>query len=126
MPKRLAELGRKQVGMATSTAKYKPYPAYKPSVVEWLGEIPAHWEVNRLKVTVQNFQNGVWGAEPNGENEIACVRVADFDRIRLRAHMDKPTFAARLSQASFRHTYFILAICYLRVQEGAKSNQSVL
>ncbi|MDI3499278.1 MAG: type restriction enzyme protein [Synergistaceae bacterium] len=23
----------------------KPYPAYKPSGVEWLGEVPAHWEV---------------------------------------------------------------------------------
>ena len=35
--------------MATLTAKYKPYPAYKDSGVEWLGEIPAHWEVKRLK-----------------------------------------------------------------------------
>ena len=91
MPKGLAELRRKQSKMQTLTEKYKPYPAYRPSGVEWLGEVPTHWEVNRLKVTVQNFQNGVWGAEPNGENEIACVRVADFDRIRLRAHMDKPT-----------------------------------
>ena len=35
--------------MATLTEKYKPYRAYKPSGVEWLGEIPAHWEVRRLK-----------------------------------------------------------------------------
>ena len=34
---------------ATLTNKYKPYLAYKPSGVEWLGEIPAHWEVRRLK-----------------------------------------------------------------------------
>ena len=27
----------------------EPYPAYRPSGVEWLGEIPAHWEVRRLK-----------------------------------------------------------------------------
>ena len=26
-----------------------PYPAYKSSGVEWLGHIPAHWEVRRLK-----------------------------------------------------------------------------
>ena len=25
------------------------YPAYKPSGVEWLGEIPEHWEVKKLK-----------------------------------------------------------------------------
>ncbi|MDE2780759.1 MAG: restriction endonuclease subunit S [Chloroflexota bacterium] len=35
--------------MATLTAKYQPYPAYKPSGVAWLGEIPAHWEIKRLK-----------------------------------------------------------------------------
>ncbi|MES2074275.1 MAG: type I restriction endonuclease subunit S [Pseudomonadota bacterium] len=27
---------------------YKPYPAYKDSGVEWLGPVPAHWEVRRL------------------------------------------------------------------------------
>jgi type I restriction enzyme, S subunit len=31
------------------TTRWKPYPAYKDSGIEWLGEIPAHWEVNRLK-----------------------------------------------------------------------------
>ena len=30
-------------------SEYRPYPAYKDSGVEWLGEIPAHWEVKRLK-----------------------------------------------------------------------------
>lgn len=29
--------------------KYKPYPAYKDARVEWLGEIPAHWEIRALK-----------------------------------------------------------------------------
>jgi len=31
----------------------KPYPAYKPSGVEWLGEVPAHWEVLRTKYIFQ-------------------------------------------------------------------------
>jgi len=29
--------------------RLKPYPAYKAAGAEWLGEIPAHWEVKRLK-----------------------------------------------------------------------------
>ena len=29
--------------------KYQTYPAYKDSGVEWLGEVPEHWEVKRLK-----------------------------------------------------------------------------
>lgn len=26
-----------------------PYPKYRPTGIEWLGEVPAHWEVKRLK-----------------------------------------------------------------------------
>jgi type I restriction enzyme S subunit len=32
----------------------KPYPSYKHSGVEWLGRVPAHWEVERLKSSVTN------------------------------------------------------------------------
>ncbi|MBC1195406.1 restriction endonuclease subunit S [Microcystis aeruginosa BLCCF158] len=31
------------------TKKWQPYPTYKDSGVEWLGAIPEHWEVNKLK-----------------------------------------------------------------------------
>ena len=27
--------------------KWRPYPKYKPSGVEWLGDVPEHWEVKR-------------------------------------------------------------------------------
>ncbi len=33
----------------TLHARTKPYPAYKPSGVEWLSDVPSHWEVKRLK-----------------------------------------------------------------------------
>lgn len=29
--------------------KYKKYPSYKDSGVEWLGKVPEHWEVSKLK-----------------------------------------------------------------------------
>ena len=29
--------------------RFRPYPEYRDSGVEWLGEIPAHWDVRRLK-----------------------------------------------------------------------------
>ena len=37
-----------------------PYPTYKPSGVEWLGEVPAHWEIPRIKQVCS--QSGVYGA----------------------------------------------------------------
>ena len=36
-------------GNSPMTPTPQPYPAYKPSDVEWLGDVPAHWEVRRLK-----------------------------------------------------------------------------
>ncbi len=35
--------------MGKSKAPFPLYPAYKPSGAAWLGDIPAHWEVRRLK-----------------------------------------------------------------------------
>ena len=34
---------------AEALRRFKPYPAYKDSGVEWLAEIPAHWGLRRLK-----------------------------------------------------------------------------
>ena len=31
------------------TTDLKPYPAYKPSGVKWLGDVPEHWHVRRLR-----------------------------------------------------------------------------
>ena len=33
----------------TNPATLGPYPAYKPSGIDWFGDIPAHWDVRRLK-----------------------------------------------------------------------------
>jgi type I restriction enzyme, S subunit len=32
-----------------TTGKWKPYPEYKNSDVEWLGDVPGHWEIKPLK-----------------------------------------------------------------------------
>jgi type I restriction enzyme S subunit len=53
---------------------------------------PAHWRTMRLKETVVACRNGTWGEEPRGgTGDIICVRVTDFDRLRLRARLRNPT-----------------------------------
>ena len=79
---------------AACIAGLDPSPRLKPSGVEWLGDVPEHWEVDRLKWSVSGMVNGVWGEEPDGDNDIACVRVADFDRRSFRVHFDDPTMRA--------------------------------
>jgi type I restriction enzyme S subunit len=62
--------------------KFPPYPEYKPSGVEWLGDVPAHWSVKAIK-----WESAVLrGASPrpiddpvyfDDEGEYAWVRISD-------------------------------------------------
>lgn len=68
------------------------YSQYKDSGVEWLGLIPQHWDIDRFKWSIASAKNGVWGDERQGDrNDIICIRVADFDRIRLAVDLPDPT-----------------------------------
>ena len=43
---------------ASAAFHLQPYPAYKPSGVDWLGDVPAHWEVRRLRDSVAGCIGG--------------------------------------------------------------------
>lgn len=43
------------------TRGIRPNVATKPSGVEWIGEIPAHWEIKRLKFLTEQITNGFVG-----------------------------------------------------------------
>ena len=43
-------------------ADLKPYPAYKDSGVEWLGEVPEHWGVLQLRRVALNRCDGPFGS----------------------------------------------------------------
>ena len=55
MEKLLPDIAANSLGSAVTAERYRPYPAYRDSGVEWLGDIPEHWDVKRLKefATVQ-------------------------------------------------------------------------
>ena len=81
----------------------RPYPAYKPSGVLWLGDVPEHWAIERLSTSVESQINGVWGSDPNGTDDLPCIRVADFDRRNHRIRTDKLTLrSVRSSERSGR------------------------
>ncbi|MCU6667008.1 restriction endonuclease subunit S [Silvania hatchlandensis] len=61
-------------------AKYKAYPEYKDSGVEWLGEVPLNWHIHSLKRAIDSCTNGVWGGEPDDKHDLIVLRVADFER----------------------------------------------
>ena len=46
----------------------KPYPDYKPSGVEWLGDVPEHWDISKIKnlahSNYKSFTDGDWIESP--------------------------------------------------------------
>ncbi|MDK2063238.1 restriction endonuclease subunit S [Aliarcobacter butzleri] len=60
----------------------KKYTSYKDSDVEWLGKIPEHWEVNKLKY-ISNVYNGATpssGTERFWNGTISWVTPTDFNK----------------------------------------------
>lgn len=60
-------------------------------MTNWQPTAPTSWRIHRLKWCFVSCRNGVWGDEPNGEDDIVVVRVADFDRVGFRVSLDNPT-----------------------------------
>jgi len=69
--------------------RFKPYRAYKDSSVEWLGEIPAHWEVKRLWHLTPSDRRIMYGIVlpgPNVDVGVPIVKGGDVSPERL--HLD--------------------------------------
>ena len=59
----------------------QPYPAYKDSGVEWLGEVPEHWCERPLKRVARIDNSGSYGEEPAGsECVLPVATTAQIDR----------------------------------------------
>lgn len=60
---------------------------YKDSGVEWLGKVPKHWKVDRIKDKTTAVVGGDWGNDIDSEadgNDIVVLRVADLDDIYFK------------------------------------------
>ena len=72
-------------------AELKPYPAYKDSGIEWLGEIPKHWEVKPIRVLAnpgyRTFTDGDWIEAPFITN--AGIRLIQTGNIGIGHFRDK-------------------------------------
>ena len=56
--------------------KLPPYPKYKASGVEWLGEVPGHWDVKRLKMAVLLSDHKV---EADEENPVPYIGLENIE-----------------------------------------------
>lgn len=61
--------------------------SYKNSSIEWLGDIPEHWKIDRIKDKTTAVVGGDWGNDPDSETEgenVVVLRVADLDDIYFK------------------------------------------
>ena len=81
----------------------QPYSSYKPSGVEWLGRVPAHWNVRRVK-QVSHVQGGfAFPSSSFGDEGIPVVRMSDIERgvlcldsaVRIPEHGCKDDYALK-------------------------------
>jgi len=68
----------------------KPYPTYKDSGIEWIGEIPKDWEVKKLKY----FDSVIMGQSPDSED---CNK----DRIGISFLQGNADFSSQILSQAF-------------------------
>lgn len=64
--------------------KLKPYPKYKPSGVEWLGDVPEGWEVHPLK-RVASVRYGLGQPPKESSGGLPLIRATNIDSGRILA-----------------------------------------
>ena len=58
--------------------KTKAYPKYKPSGVEWLGDVPEHWEVKKLKHVSDTSTGFAFSSDDYTDDGIPLIRIGDI------------------------------------------------
>jgi type I restriction enzyme, S subunit len=71
-------------------AGVKPYPKYRDSSVEWIGQMPDHWAVQPSKTLLSSVTGGSWGSDPGTDAvDALCIRGTDFNHVLLTADITK-------------------------------------
>jgi type I restriction enzyme, S subunit len=55
------------------------YPAYKNSGLEWLGTIPEHWKVKRVKAITSTHKQGYYTEQAYVDDGVKLARITDID-----------------------------------------------
>lgn len=85
-------------GFVAEKGKYVPYPAYRDSGVEWLGVIPSHWEVKRLK-RVATWNEEVLPDWTDPDLELTYVDIGSVDARDGIVEKEHLTFEAAPTRA---------------------------
>ncbi|BEM07159.1 MULTISPECIES: restriction endonuclease subunit S [Serratia] len=96
-------------------AKYKAYPEYKDSGVEWLGEVPSHWEILSAKRMFQSVRTPAYKSD---EQLAASQKYGVIPQSLMMQLNDSKVMLALKGTESFRHVETNNFVISLRSFEG--------
>ncbi|MCX8987308.1 restriction endonuclease subunit S [Citrobacter portucalensis] len=96
-------------------AKYKAYPEYKDSGVEWLGEVPSHWEILSAKRMFQSVRTPAYKSD---EQLAASQKYGVIPQSLMMQLNDSKVMLALKGTESFRHVEANNFVISLRSFEG--------
>ncbi|PVZ81034.1 restriction endonuclease subunit S [Serratia sp. S1B] len=96
-------------------AKYKAYPEYKDSGVEWLGEVPSHWEILSAKRMFQSVRTPAYKSD---EQLAASQKYGVIPQALMMQLNDSKVMLALKGTESFRHVEANNFVISLRSFEG--------
>ena len=117
------------------------YPSYKSSGVEWIGDIPEHWDIRRLGAALSDT---VGGGTPSTTNELywavedeeglAWVAIADMSSVAEVLRTEKRITALGLASARLRilargtiiYSMYASVGSVARLGVSATTNQAIL
>lgn len=71
------------------TAKHRRYSAYSPSGFSWLGDLPSHWTIRRLKFVARSQPSNVDKKSADGEIPVRLCNYVDvYKNDYIRSDMD--------------------------------------
>ena len=101
-----------------------PYPAYKPSGVDWLGNVPAYWKVEQLG-RIGRFSKGSGGTKADEVPEgVPCIRYGDLytsHKFHIRASRSCVSEADSLDYTPLRYGDILFAGSGETIEEIGKS-----
>ena len=75
----------REIRIIRENPRFRRYPEYKESGVDWIEEIPNHWRYSRLKFHLTENSGGIWGEDDEFGNGTYVLRSTE---ITIDGHWD--------------------------------------
>ena len=94
------------------------YPAYKPSGVDWIGDVPAHWEVRRLRTVAEMRVSNV---DKHVKDDELPVRLCNYVDVYKNDRITEDITFMRATATASEIERFRLEICDVLITKDSET-----